>query len=64
MHLKKLDWGVPLSIPILEAALEKTKPNSSSCFFSLAIKKIFTLKVSNKTNSGFVNCNDFFRINF
>ncbi|CCH67084.1 Phage integrase family [Richelia intracellularis HH01] len=32
-HLKKLDWGVPLSIPILEAALEKTKPNSSSRFF-------------------------------
>ncbi|NRB08488.1 MAG: integrase [Richelia sp.] len=32
-HLKKLDWDVALSIPALESALEKTKPNSSSRFF-------------------------------
>ncbi|MDJ0616040.1 MAG: integrase [Calothrix sp. MO_192.B10] len=32
-HLKKLNWDVPLSLPVLEQALEKTKPNSSSRFF-------------------------------
>jgi integrase len=32
-HLKKLNPDVPLSLPVLEQALEKTKPNTASRFF-------------------------------